>query len=165
MMASAMGTQGVMKALRPKLVEGGARPAATAAIGTVKGDLHDIGKNLVAMMLEGAGFNVIDLGRTCRPRSSWRPSEDNDAQLVGLSALLTTTMPMMGKIIKAIEEAGLRDQVKVMIGGPATTPEFATRSAPTATRRMRAPPCAGEGAADGLGAKTALTPFPLYRRQ
>ncbi|MCC7207372.1 MAG: corrinoid protein [Anaerolineae bacterium] len=126
MMASAIGTQGVMKALRPKLVEGGGQPAATAAIGTVKGDLHDIGKNLVAMMWEGAGFNVIDLGPDVPAEKFVSAIREHNVQLVGLSALLTTTMPMMGKIITAIEEAGLRERVKIMIGGPGTTPEFAS---------------------------------------
>ena len=125
MMASAIGTQGVMKVLRPKLVESGVEPVATVAIGTVKGDLHDIGKNLVAMMWEGAGFSVIDLGPDVPGDKFVEAIRKHGVQLVGMSALLTTTMPMMGRIIKVIEDAGLRDQVKIMVGGPGVTQNFA----------------------------------------
>ncbi len=125
MMAAAIGTQGVMKVLRPKLIESGIEPVAKALIGTVKGDLHDIGKNLVAMMWEGAGFNVIDLGPDVSAEKFIKAIQDNQPQLVGMSALLTTTMPMMGKIIKALEDAGVRDQVKILIGGAGVTQAFA----------------------------------------
>ncbi|MBZ0288736.1 MAG: cobalamin-dependent protein, partial [Anaerolineae bacterium] len=127
MMAAAVGTQGVMKLLRPKLVESGIQPAGTAVIGTVKGDLHDIGKNLVAMMWEGAGFTVIDLGPDVSADRFIQAIRDNQPQLVGLSALLTTTMPMMRKIIQAIEDAGLRDRVKIIIGGAGVTQAFANQ--------------------------------------
>jgi 5-methyltetrahydrofolate--homocysteine methyltransferase len=125
MMASALGTQGIMKLLRPKLAEGGIKPIASAVIGTVKGDLHDIGKNLVAMMWEGGGFNVIDLGVNVTPEKFVEAlREHEEVTLVGMSALLTTTMPMMGKTIKAIEEAGLRDRVKITVGGAGVSQSF-----------------------------------------
>jgi uroporphyrinogen decarboxylase len=124
MMASALGTQGIMKLLRPRLAESGSEPMANAVIGTVKGDLHDIGKNLVAMMWEGAGFNVIDLGPDVPAEKFVAAIQDNNAALVGMSALLTTTMPMMGQTITAIENAGLRDRVKIMLGGAGVTQGF-----------------------------------------
>lgn len=125
MMASALATQGIMKLVRPKLAESGIQPLAKAVVGTVKGDLHDIGKNLVAMMWEGGGFNVIDLGPNVPPEKFVDAIRSNpDVRLVGLSALLTTTMPMMSKTIQAINEAGLRDQVKIMVGGPSVNQHF-----------------------------------------
>ncbi len=125
MMASAIATRGVMDLLRPRLTETGAEPVARAALGTVKGDLHDIGKNLVAMMWEGAGFDVIDLGPDVPPEKFVETIQNEGIELVGLSALLTTTMPMMRTIIEAITEAGVRDQVKIMVGGPGTNAQFA----------------------------------------
>ncbi|MBN2470275.1 MAG: corrinoid protein [Anaerolineae bacterium] len=124
MMASAVGTKGVMTLLRPLLAETGVEPVARAVIGSVKGDLHDIGKNLVAMMWEGGGFEVTDLGPDVAPEKFVAAIEEQNAQLVGMSALLTTTMPMMSKTIKAIEEAGLRDRVKIMVGGPGVNATF-----------------------------------------
>ncbi|HYO87333.1 MAG TPA: uroporphyrinogen decarboxylase family protein [Candidatus Limnocylindrales bacterium] len=125
MMASALSTQGIMKVLRPKLAETGVKPLAKVIIGTVKGDLHDIGKNLVAMMWEGGGFAVTDLGPNVPPERFVEVIRaDEDVRLVGLSALLTTTMPMMSKIVKAIEDAGLRGQVKIMVGGPSVSQAF-----------------------------------------
>ncbi len=124
MMAAAIGTQGIMKVLRPKLAESGIEPVAKAVIGTVKGDLHDIGKSIVAMMWEGAGFQVIDLGPDAPPEKFVNAIQENGVELVGMSALLTTTMPMMGKIIQAIQVAGLRDKVKIMIGGAGVTQAF-----------------------------------------
>ena len=106
-----------MDLLRPVLVETGIQPIAKAVIGTVQGDLHDIGKNLVGMMWEGAGFEVIDLGVDCSPEKFLNAVKQNQAQLVGLSALLTTTMTSMQKIVQAFKDAGLRDQVKIMVGG------------------------------------------------
>jgi 5-methyltetrahydrofolate--homocysteine methyltransferase len=146
MMASAIGTQGVMKLLRPRLIESGIQPVASAVIGTVKGDLHDIGKNMVAMLWEGAGFNVIDLGHDVPPERFVKAIQENQPQLVGLSALLTTTMPMMSRTIKAIEAAGLRDRVKIMVGGAGVTQAFAAQigaddyapDAASAVRRARA---------------------------
>ena len=94
-------------------------------IGTVKGDLHDIGKNLVGMMLEGAGFEVIDLGSDVTPDKFVEAVRERKPQLVAMSALLTTTMPSMGLTIKALKDAGVRDQVKVMIGGAPVTEGYA----------------------------------------
>jgi uroporphyrinogen decarboxylase len=126
MMAAAISTQGIMKLLRPKLAESGVKAAAKALIGTVKGDLHDIGKNLVAMMWEGGGFNVVDLGVNVTPETFVEAiRSDEEVKLVGLSALLTTTMPNMSKTIAAINEAGLRERVKIMVGGPSTSQSFA----------------------------------------
>ncbi|MBZ0298286.1 MAG: corrinoid protein [Anaerolineae bacterium] len=124
MMASALGAQGIMKLLRPKLVESKVQPAGRAVIGTVKGDLHDIGKNLVAMMWAGAGFEVIDLGPDVAPERFVDAIRQNKPDIVGMSALLTTTMPMMDTTIKAIESAGLRQQVKIMVGGAGVTQSF-----------------------------------------
>lgn len=124
MMASAVGTKGVMTLLRPLLAETGVEPVARAVIGSVKGDLHDIGKNLVAMMWEGAGFEVTDLGPDVAPEKFVAAAQEHNARLVGLSALLTTTMPMMGRTVKAFEEAGIRDQVTIMVGGPGVNGAF-----------------------------------------
>jgi 5-methyltetrahydrofolate--homocysteine methyltransferase len=112
--------------LKPFLVDSGIEPIGTVAIGTVKGDLHDIGKNLVSMMLEGAGFEVMDLGTDVSPEN-FVSAIQQGADLVGFSALLTTTMPAMETTIQAIEAAGLRDQVKIMIGGAPVTAEYAQR--------------------------------------
>ena len=114
-----------MEILRPLLVESGVKTAGTLVIGTVKGDLHDIGKNLVGMMFEGAGFKVIDLGIDKDPQTFVDALKEHKAELFGMSALLTTNMPMMGETINAIKEAGIRDQVKIMIGGAPVTAEFA----------------------------------------
>ena len=116
---------GAMEILRPLLVESGVKTAGTLVIGTVKGDLHDIGKNLVGMMFEGAGFKVIDLGIDLEPQKFVDALKEHKAELFGMSALLTTTMPKMGETINAIKEAGIRDQVKIMIGGAPVTAEFA----------------------------------------
>jgi len=99
--------------------------AGTFVIGTVKGDLHDIGKNLVGMMFEGAGFQVVDLGIDLEPSAFVEAIKQHKASLFGMSALLTTTMPKMAETINAIKEAGFRDQVKIMIGGAPVTAEFA----------------------------------------
>ena len=116
---------GAMEILRPLLAESGVETAGTFVIGTVKGDLHDIGKNLVGMMFEGAGFKVVDLGIDLAPAAFVEAIKEHNANLFGMSALLTTTMPKMGETINAIKEAGLRDQVKIMIGGAPVTGEFA----------------------------------------
>jgi 5-methyltetrahydrofolate--homocysteine methyltransferase len=116
---------GAMEILRPLLAETGVETAGTFVIGTVKGDLHDIGKILVGMMFEGAGFKVIDLGIDLDPAKFVEAIKEHNANLFGMSALLTTTMPKMGETINAIKEAGLRDQVKIMIGGAPVTGEFA----------------------------------------
>lgn len=114
-----------MDALKPLLSEAEATSAGTVLIGTVKGDLHDIGKNLVAMMLEGAGFNVVDLGVDVSPEKFLEAVRDHKPKVVGLSALLTTTMPAMRTTIEALKEAGVRDSVKVMIGGAPVTQRYA----------------------------------------
>jgi 5-methyltetrahydrofolate--homocysteine methyltransferase len=116
---------GAMEILRPLLAETGAESIGTLIIGTVKGDLHDIGKNLVSMMFEGAGFNVVDLGIDKEPQVFVDAIKEHNAKLIGMSALLTTTMPKMGETINAIKEAGLRDQVKILVGGAPITAAFA----------------------------------------
>ena len=114
-----------MDVLKPLLVETGVEPVGKAVIGTVEGDLHDIGKNLVGMMLEGAGFEVIDLGVDCNGEAFVNAVKEHGAQLVGLSALITTTMTAMGRIIKEFEDNNLRDQVKIMIGGAPVDQNYA----------------------------------------
>lgn len=114
-----------MAHIEPILSESGIEPLGTVIMGTVKGDLHDIGKNLCIMMLRGAGFSVIDLGVDTAPEEFIEAIEDNEANVVGMSALLTTTMPNMGKTIQAFEEVEMRDMVKVMVGGAPLTQEFA----------------------------------------
>jgi 5-methyltetrahydrofolate--homocysteine methyltransferase len=121
--AKAMKTS--MAILQPLLSAAEAEAVGKIVIGTVKGDLHDIGKNLVGMMCEGAGFEVINLGTDVEPDQFLDAIKEFEPHIVGMSALLTTTMRSMGDIIKAIEEAGLRDQVKVMIGGAPVTQRFA----------------------------------------
>ncbi|MCR4577539.1 MAG: corrinoid protein [Clostridiales bacterium] len=110
--------------LKPLLQADNVQSLGTVAIGTVEGDLHDIGKNLVGMMLEGVGFTVMDLGENVSPDSFVNAVREG-ADIIGMSALLTTTMPMMATTIKALEDAGLRDKVKVMIGGAPVTQDYA----------------------------------------
>jgi 5-methyltetrahydrofolate--homocysteine methyltransferase len=114
-----------MEKLRPLIAESGIQPIARVAIGTVQGDLHDIGKNLVGMMLEGAGFEVIDLGTDVSPAKFVEAVREHKAEAIGLSALLTTTMPAMKETIAALQEAGLRDRVSVMVGGAPLTQAYA----------------------------------------
>jgi 5-methyltetrahydrofolate--homocysteine methyltransferase len=111
--------------LKPLLAEANAQSRGVVAIGTVKGDLHDIGKNLVGMMLEGAGFTVIDLGVDVTPETFIDAAKNQGAQILGMSALLTTTMPSIKLSIDALREAGVREKVKVMIGGAPVTQSFA----------------------------------------
>lgn len=113
-----------MALLKPLLEAGGVQPVGVVVIGTVKGDLHDIGKNLVAMMLQGNGFEVVDLGVDITPEKYVEAAKENKAHLVALSALLTTTMPAMQQTIAAFEAAGMRDKFKVMIGGAPVTQKF-----------------------------------------
>ena len=113
--------------LRPLLAAGGTLPAGKIVLGTVQGDLHDIGKNLVGMMCEGAGFEVIDLGINLEPDKFVQAIKAHQPFVVGMSALLTTTMQALGRTLKAIEDAGLRDQVKVIVGGAPVDAEFAER--------------------------------------
>ncbi|MBT3379935.1 MAG: corrinoid protein [Lentisphaerae bacterium] len=114
-----------MELLRPLLKEGGIEAKAIVCVGTVKGDLHDIGKNLVCMMLEGAGFEVVDLGVNVEPEKFVAGVQENNANAIGMSALLTTTMTSMKTTIDAFAEAGCRDQVKIMVGGAPLTQNFA----------------------------------------
>ncbi len=114
-----------MDLLRPLLAEGEAMSVGKYVIGTVKGDLHDIGKNLVKMMLEGAGFEMIDLGTDVEPTRFVAAVREHRPQLMGMSALLTTTMVQMKATVEALEEAGLRDSVKIMVGGAPVTAAFA----------------------------------------
>ncbi len=111
--------------LKPLLTQTGVKPVATAVIGTVKGDLHDIGKNLVCMMLEGAGFEVIDLGADVSPDKFVQAAKDTEAKILGISTLLTTTMLGMKDVIRALQQANLRSRVKVMVGGAPVTQAFA----------------------------------------
>jgi len=122
---SARTMQAAMDILRPLLEETGARLAGKVLLGTVKGDLHSIGKNLVGIMMQGAGFEVIDLGIDVAPETFVQAVREKKPDIVGMSALLTTTMQMMPLTINALEEAGVRDKVKVMIGGAPVTQEFA----------------------------------------
>lgn len=122
---SARAMHAAMEVLQPKLTETGAETIGSIVAGTVAGDLHDIGKNLVLMMMEGSGFQVIDLGTNVSPERFVQAVRDHQPDLLGMSALLTTTMPHMGDTIKALEEAGVRDQVKVIVGGAPLTQEFA----------------------------------------
>ena len=114
-----------MAHIEPILSASGIEPMGTVVMGTVKGDLHDIGKNLCIMMLRGAGFVVHDLGVDTKPDEFIDAVMEHGAEILGMSALLTTTMPNMGKTIEAFEEAGLRDAVKIMLGGAPLTQEFA----------------------------------------
>ena len=114
-----------MDVLKPKLVEAGVKNLGKVTMGTVKGDLHDIGKNLVNMMLEGAGFEVIDLGVDVSAEEFVEAVKEHQPNILGMSALLTTTMINMADVIKALESAGLRAQVKIMIGGAPITQNYA----------------------------------------
>ena len=122
---SARAMKMAMEVLEPELVKAGVEPVGKLLIGTVQGDLHDIGKNLVAMMLKGAGFEVIDLGVDVGPEKFVEQVKAAKAQLIGMSALLTTTMPGMERTIKAVKDAGI--PVKVMIGGAPVTQDYADR--------------------------------------
>jgi 5-methyltetrahydrofolate--homocysteine methyltransferase len=116
-----------MEILKPHLIRTGARPAGKFIIGTVQGDHHDIGKNLVAMMLQGKGFEVIDLGVNVPTEIFVQSVRDNDANILGMSALLSTTIPFMKETIEAIKEAGLRDKIKIMVGGGPVTQALADK--------------------------------------
>ena len=114
-----------MDVLKPKLVDSDIQPLGLVAAGTVKGDLHDIGKNLVCMMLEGAGFQVIDLGNDVAPETFVEVVREQQPNIIAMSALLTTTMASMKTTIQALEQAGLRDKVKILIGGAPITDAYA----------------------------------------
>jgi len=125
MLVSARAMKEAMKIIEPELIAAGIKPKYTAIIGTVEGDLHDIGKNLVATMWKGSGFNVVDLGVNVPAAKFIEAIEENDPQIVGLSALLTTTMPAMKDTVAAIREAG-HSSVKILIGGAPITESYAS---------------------------------------
>jgi len=125
MLIAARAMKAGMAILKPYLLEADIEPVGRVVLATVKGDLHDIGKNLVGMMLEGAGFEVVDLGVDVAPEGFVEAVQEHRPDFVGMSALLTTTMPSMGTTVEALEEAGLREQVKVMVGGAPVTQQFA----------------------------------------
>jgi corrinoid protein of di/trimethylamine methyltransferase len=146
LLLAARAMKGSLELIRPLLAERGAQPVGRVVIGTVKGDLHDIGKNLVASMLEGGGFEVIDLGADVSPERFVSTAQDKKADIIALSALLTVTMPSMKTTIEALRSAGLRERVKVLIGGAPVTEEYAAQIG-----------------ADGYGANAA-TAVPLARK-
>jgi 5-methyltetrahydrofolate--homocysteine methyltransferase len=122
---AAIAMKSAMEVLEPRLIEAGVEPIGKAAVGTVQGDLHDIGKNLVVMMLKGAGFEVIDLGVNVSAQVFVEKAKETNAKIIGMSALLTTTMPSMEKTVKAVKQAGLA--VKTMIGGAPVTQAYADK--------------------------------------
>jgi 5-methyltetrahydrofolate--homocysteine methyltransferase len=121
---SANAMHAAMDIIRPLLSESDAAGVGTVVIGTVEGDLHDIGKNLVTMMLEGAGFMVVDLGIDVKPQTFVDAVKEHRPHILGMSALLTTTMPKMGETIRALVQAGVREQIEVMVGGAPVTGDF-----------------------------------------
>ncbi|HEY5909843.1 MAG TPA: corrinoid protein [Verrucomicrobiae bacterium] len=125
LLISARAMKAALELIRPLLTARGDQPAGRVAIGTVKGDLHDIGKNLVASLLEGGGFEVIDLGVNVSPEKFIETVQQKNANIVAMSALLTTTMPGMKTTIEALKQAGVRDKVKVLIGGAPITQKYA----------------------------------------
>lgn len=124
-LVAARAMKAAMEILRPLLAASDVEPIGTVVIGTVRGDLHDIGKNLVAMMLEGAGFKVVDLGVDVPAEKFIEAVREHNADIVGMSALLTTTMTYMPEVIKALEAEGIRNKVKVIVGGAPVTQEWA----------------------------------------
>ncbi|ACM61647.1 5-methyltetrahydrofolate--homocysteine methyltransferase [Caldicellulosiruptor bescii] len=122
---AARAMKAALEVLKPILTETGVKPIGKVVIGTVKGDLHDIGKNLVAMMMTGAGLEVIDLGVDVAPEKFCEAVKNHNPQIVAMSALLTTTMPNMKTTIEKLQEQGLRDKVKVIVGGAPVTESFA----------------------------------------
>jgi len=127
MLRSAKAMQESIKLLQPYFKEGDVTTKGKVLMGTVRGDLHDIGKNLVSMMLEGAGFTVTDLGVNVSPDTFVQKTQEIEPDIVGMSALLSTTMPAMPETIEALKNAGLRDKVKVMIGGAPVTERYAQK--------------------------------------
>jgi 5-methyltetrahydrofolate--homocysteine methyltransferase len=127
MLIAARAMQTAVDLLKPHLVEADIQVLGKVVLGTVAGDLHDIGKNLVGMMLEGAGFEIIDLGTDVSPEKFVAAVQENQVDMIGMSALLTTTMTSISATIEALTEAGLRDQVKVIIGGAPITQDFADK--------------------------------------
>lgn len=129
MLRSARTMQECMKLLQPFFKEGDVTSKGKVLIGTVKGDLHDIGKNLVAMMMKGAGFTITDLGVDVSPEKFVQKTQEIEPDIVAMSALLSTTMPTMPQVIEALQKAGLRDKVQVMIGGAPVTERYAQQIA------------------------------------
>jgi len=127
MLIAARAMQSSMDLLRPVLVDAGVQPIGTIVLGTVRGDLHDIGKNLTGMLLEGAGFRVVDVGVDASAEKFVNAVKENNAELVGMSALLTTTMTYTREVIKALEAADLRKKVKVIVGGAPITEDWANQ--------------------------------------
>ena len=127
LLVAARAMQGGLGILKPLLADEAVEPIGKVVTGTVKGDLHDIGKNLVGIMMEGAGFEIIDVGTDVSPEKFVEAVKESGAQVVAMSALLTTTMANMPGTIKAIEEAGLRNTVKIMVGGAPVTEEYAKK--------------------------------------
>jgi len=125
LLISARAMKAALDRIRPLLTARGDEPVGRVAIGTVKGDLHDIGKNLVASLLEGGGFEVIDLGVNVAPEKFIATIKEKNANIIAMSALLTTTMPSMKTTIEALKQAGVRDKVKVLIGGAPITQQYA----------------------------------------
>jgi 5-methyltetrahydrofolate--homocysteine methyltransferase len=125
LLLAARAMKGSLELIRPLLAARGDEPAGRVVIGTVKGDLHDIGKNLVASLLEGGGFEVVDLGSDVSPEKFVQAVKDRNANIVCLSALLTVTMPAMKTTMEALKNAGVRDRIKVMIGGAPVTQQYA----------------------------------------
>ena len=125
LLLSARAMKAALELVRPLLAASGAKSAARVAVGTVKGDLHDIGKNLVAAMLEGGGYEVIDLGVNVSPEQFISAVRDKGANIVAMSALLTTTMPAMKTTVEALKQAGVRNQVKILVGGAPITQKYA----------------------------------------
>jgi corrinoid protein of di/trimethylamine methyltransferase len=125
LLISARAMKGALEIIRPLLTARGDQPLGRVAIGTVKGDLHDIGKNLVGSLLEGGGFEVIDLGVNVDPEKFIATIKEKNANIIAMSALLTTTMPAMKTTIDALKQAGVRDKVKVLIGGAPITQKYA----------------------------------------
>ena len=128
MLISARAMSAALAVLKPHLAAGGVVSTGTVVIGTVRGDLHDIGKSLVVMMLEGAGFEVVDLGIDVPPERFVAAVTESSAHVVALSALLTTTMMNMAEVVAALSDAGLRERVKVMVGGAPVSQAFADQS-------------------------------------
>jgi 5-methyltetrahydrofolate--homocysteine methyltransferase len=127
MLIAARAMQRAVDLLKPHLVEAELKVLGKVVIGTVAGDLHDIGKNLVGMMMEGAGFEIIDLGTDVAPEKFVEAVQNNEVDMVGMSALLTTTMSSISATIEALTEAGVRDKVKVIVGGAPITQDFADK--------------------------------------
>jgi 5-methyltetrahydrofolate--homocysteine methyltransferase len=125
LLIAARAMKAALELIRPLLTARGQQPAGRVAIGTVRGDLHDIGKNLVASLLEGGGFEVIDLGVNVTPEKFIATIKERNANIIALSALLTTTMPAMKSTIEALKQAGVREKVKVLVGGAPITQKFA----------------------------------------